>query len=54
MLAQNLAIAGMAFVFITVGLANKVRGKGPWVTFLIGGVLMAVTEILSFLGWVTM
>ena len=53
-MAQHLAILGVASVFITVGLANKARGKGPWRALLCGGVALAVMEVLHLLGVVNL
>ena len=51
-LGQDLAIYGVAFVFITVGLTNRARNKGPWRALLCGGLALAVMETLSLLGLV--
>jgi len=53
-MVQHLAILGVAFIFIVVGLTNRKRGKGPWMMFLLGGVAMTVMEILNLLGVVRM
>jgi hypothetical protein len=53
-MAQQLAIFGVAVVFITVGLINKQRGKGPWMSFLLGGIAMAALETLNLLGIATL
>jgi hypothetical protein len=53
-MAQQFAIFGVAVVFITVGLTNKKRGKGPWMSFLVGGVAMLILEGLNLFGIVKM
>jgi len=53
-MVQHLAVIGVALVFITVGLSNRGRGKGPWRAFLFGGLAMAVLEALDLLGLVHM
>ena len=51
---KHLAILGVAFVFITVGLANRLRGRGPWRAFLCGGLALAVMDVLDWLGLIQM
>jgi len=46
----SLAVLGIAIVFMLVGYTNKVRKKGPWVAFLVGGAAMAVGAVLQLLG----
>lgn len=53
-MAQHIAIFGVSVVFITVGLTNKRRRKGPWMSFVVGGTAMIVLEALDLLGIVKM
>ena len=49
---ESLAVFGVAFVFVIVGLQNRFRGKGPWRAFLFGGIALAILEALSLAGLV--
>jgi len=49
-MAQHFVIFGVAFIFIVTGFANRMRGKGPWMAFLVGGFAMAAWELSNLFG----